>query len=228
MQPDTTQATSSVVTISRATAAGDFNSGLRNYACAKADWGLREKAAQLYGWADRFNSHFGLNLTTPAIGIDRLPARTLGTYRPANGLGIDDEVVINVRWLHRSAADVMRTLLHEMLHQWQHHYGQPSTGAYHNDEFQAKARELGIPCNAKGHNLGTVAGSPLHRLLGAHGIQADTCIKEAGGALAGPGSKLKKWSCGCTNVRCAVELQALCERCGKRFVRVVRLTAPNP
>ncbi len=32
-----------------------------------------------------------------------------------------------------------------------------------------------------------------------------------------PGSKLKKWSCGCTNVRVAVELDALCRRCGRPF-----------
>jgi len=38
--------------------------------------------------------------------------------------------------------------------------------------------------------------------------------------LAG-NSKLKKWSCGCTNVRCAVELRAWCCRCGKPFVQAL-------
>ncbi|MEW5953285.1 MAG: SprT-like domain-containing protein [Bacillota bacterium] len=31
------------------------------------------------------------------------------------------------------------------------------------------------------------------------------------------GSKMKKWTCGCTIVRCAVQLEARCGRCGKRF-----------
>lgn len=170
MQTGTTQAIISAATISHGSASTDdfyfdFNSRLRNHACTKGEWSLREMAEQLYGWADRFNTHFSLNLTTPAIGIDPLPLRTLGTYRPANGFGIDHEVVINARRLNRSVADVLRTLLHEMLHQWQWRYGQPSTGGYHNHEFQAKARELGIPCDAKGHDLGTIAGSPLDELL---------------------------------------------------------------
>ncbi|HBV97360.1 MAG: hypothetical protein JL50_08685 [Peptococcaceae bacterium BICA1-7] len=31
------------------------------------------------------------------------------------------------------------------------------------------------------------------------------------------GSKMKKWFCGCTIVRCAVELNATCGRCGRKF-----------
>lgn len=197
----------------------DFNSRLRNHACSKDEWSLREMAEYLYGWADRFNTHFSLNLTTPAIGIDQIPPRKLGTYRAANGFGIDDEVVINARHLHRPVADVLRTLLHEMLHQWQHHHGQPSSGNYHNDEFQAKARELGIPCDAKGHDLGTIAGSPLDELLKTYGIHSDTEIKAAPDKE--PRSKLKKWSCGCTNVRCAVDLRARCERCDRPFLLVL-------
>ena len=30
-------------------------------------------------------------------------------------------------------------------------------------------------------------------------------------------TKMKKWSCGCTNVRCAVILEAYCEKCGSSF-----------
>jgi hypothetical protein len=35
----------------------------------------------------------------------------------------------------------------------------------------------------------------------------------------GSGSKLKKWYCGCTNVRCAVDLVATCNGCGNLFER---------
>lgn len=31
------------------------------------------------------------------------------------------------------------------------------------------------------------------------------------------GSRMKKWVCGCTIVRCAVELNATCGRCGRKF-----------
>ena len=198
----------------------DFNSLLRNHSCSKAEWSERELANVLYGWADRFNTQFSLNLTTPAIGLAKLPSHTLGHYRSVpNAFGIDDEVVISLCHLDRSLAEILRTLLHEMLHQWQHHHGHPSKNAHHNDEFRAKAMALGIPTNKRGHSLGVVAGSPFDQLVQEMGIETVTGIKVPGSKPTGPGSKLKKWSCGCTNVRCAVELHALCHRCGKRFER---------
>ena len=36
-----------------------FNAALRSHAGANDIWRLRELAAMLYGWAERFNSHFG-------------------------------------------------------------------------------------------------------------------------------------------------------------------------
>jgi len=30
-------------------------------------------------------------------------------------------------------------------------------------------------------------------------------------------TKMKKWSCGCTNIRCAVDLDATCNKCGQKF-----------
>jgi hypothetical protein len=128
-------------------------------------------------------------------------------------------VVINRRHLDRPWAEVLQTLLHEMLHQWQHHHGQPSR-RHHNEQYRLKAQSLGIPCDARGVSLGIVAGSAFAVLLQGHGITVATGPVDAGrAAIRGPGSKLKKWRCGCTNVRCAVELTARCERCGERFVR---------
>ena len=200
-----------------------FNAALRSYASANDIWRLRDLAAMLYGWAERFNSQFGLNVTTPAIAV--APVRPLGTYCPSpNGFGIDDEVVISSRHLRRTPAEILRTLLHEMVHQWQHRHGRPgkTRGSHHNLEFRAKCAELGIPCDARGCSVGVVAGSPFDVLLRAHGAAAqDSLLAAAAAGVAGagsaPGSKLKKWRCGCTNVRCAVGLDARCLRCGERF-----------
>lgn len=65
--------------------------------------------------------------------------RTLGSYRAANGFGLDDEVVLNTRHLDRPMAEVLRTLLHEMLHQWQQRLGTPGKNNYHNQEYRDKA-----------------------------------------------------------------------------------------
>jgi hypothetical protein len=226
MQTNSTQVTSVSSSIADQPAADEFIGRLRRHATTKTDWKLREVIAGFHTWADRFNTHFGLGLSTPAIGIDKLPASVAGRYRPANGFGIDDEVVISFRHLQRDpVADVLDTLLHEMLHQWQQRHGQPGAGGYHNEEFQAKARELGIPCDAKGMSLGAEPNSPFGALLKAHGIEVPPSTAAKGDAAAGnadpSGSKVKKWSCGCTSVRCEVELHALCERCGKRFLRVL-------
>lgn len=37
------------------------------------------------------------------------------------------------------------------------------------------------------------------------------------GMKAKVGSRMKKWSCGCTTVRCAIKLLATCEKCGHGF-----------
>lgn len=223
MLPAASPSIISVATMSHVSAGAvdfDFNSLLRNHSCAKAEWSERELANMLYDWADRFNTQFSLNLTTPAIGLAKLPSRTMGHYRPVpNAFGIDDEVVISLRYLDLPFAETLDTLLHEMLHQWQHHHGHPSKNAHHNDEFRAKAMELGIPTDKRGHSSGVVAESPFDQLLQEMGVETVTGIKVPGSKPKGPGSKLKKWSCGCTNVRCAVELHAHCDRCGKRFER---------
>ena len=194
-----------------------FNAALRTHACAHPDWRLRELAHILYTWAERFDAHFGLNVTAPAIAVDTI--RALGHYRSVpNGFGIDDEVVIANRTLARPFHDVLAVLLHEMLHQWQHHHGRPARGNYHNTELRAKCTELGIPTNTRGYFLGIVADSPFGRLLREHGITANSYLQLTSAlAAARPGSRLKKWRCRCTIVRCAVELHANCEHCHTPF-----------
>ena len=197
----------------------EFNSKLRVHACSKDSWRPRLLAKDLYTWAQRFNSYFSLNLSTPAIGIEAMGVRTLGSYRAANGFGLDDEVVLNTRHLDRPMAEVLRTLLHEMLHQWQQRFGTPGKNNYHNQGYRDKAKELGIPCDEKGQSLGIDPDSPFVGLLGTNGVPVDTTPRVEAPSQKGPGSKLKKWSCGCTNVRCAVELSAHCMKCHQSFVK---------
>jgi hypothetical protein len=181
--------------------------------------------------SDRHSTTFPPQTALPQVdqlrAIAVAPVRPLGTYCPLpNGFCIDDEVVISTRHLRRPSAEILRTLLNEMVHQWQHRHGRPgkTRGSHHNLELRAKCAELGIPCDVRGCSVGIVAGSPFHVLLRTHGAGAQDSLLAAAAAAAGvagagpaPGSKLKKWHCGCTNVRCAVELDARCQRCGERF-----------
>ena len=173
-------------------------------------------------WGDRFNQVFRLGLRTPAIRLEPISRQRLGTYRYGrNGFGIRDEITLNSKYMDRPLAEQLATLLHELLHEWQSLYGKPGRRHYHNREFQQKACLYGLLVDARGHHLGIEAGR-FTILLAQHGVDAsvlpfpDPDTPTARRKRRGD-SKLKKWTCGCTNVRCAVELAAHCERCGNRF-----------
>ena len=119
---------------------------------------------------------------------------------------------------------ILTTLVHEMTHSWQALYGKPSNSWFHNKEFLLKMLEFGITCNSTGCHLGL--GDPFVYFLRQHGIVFDHVTElEPDGILKIPPkakpkgkSKLKKWTCGCTNIRVAVkDFAAECLKCGNKF-----------
>ena len=56
-----------------------------------------------------------------------------------------DEIALNpAHFASRPTAGTLSTLAHEMAHLWQHHFGTPSRTGYHNKEWAAKMREIGL------------------------------------------------------------------------------------
>ena len=113
-----------------------------------------------------------------------------------------------------------------MTHAWQTQYGKPSNSWYHNKEFCCKLLEFGVACNKAGWNYGVK--DPFVSILKKHGIVINQPMNTDGLIKIPPitkpkgKSKLKKWSCGCTNVRVAVkDFQAKCIRCGNDFERAI-------
>ena len=200
----------------------EINHALRDHELTARDWPWAELVSTLHAWMERFNVEFKLDIEIPAIQVEALPFRTLGTYRSGrNGFALKDEITINARRVQRPLGRILATLLHELLHEWQDKHGRPGKRNYHNIEFRAKARSLGLIVNRRGHTQ-VVAGH-FTDILNKHGIGFEptpTPSVELPVTVNGPGSKLKKWSCGCTNVRAAVELKALCGRCRRWFVQV--------
>ncbi len=196
-----------------------INDVLKEHAVVVEDWRYRELASLLHEWAGRCNHEFALGIETPAIQIDVTRLRAYGTYRRGrNGFGLRHEVTVNACYLDRPLANVLTTLLHELLHEWQELHGQPGSGRYHNVQFQQKAREYGLVVDQRGCTLGVVSG-PFIELLARYGVDASTVllIPQNGEQRRRGESKMKKWSCGCTNVRAAVELEAECLKCGRMF-----------
>lgn len=67
--------------------AADINHALRDHESTTRDWPWAELASTLHVWTERFNVEFKLDVTIPAIQVEALPFRTLGTYRSGrNGL----------------------------------------------------------------------------------------------------------------------------------------------
>jgi hypothetical protein len=176
---------------------------------------------RLYTWFDRFNERFfEQKLQTPAISFRTTGIKRLGHYVIGrNDFGLKRNININQLYVNLPLKEILGILLHEMVHQWQVEFRKrKGRGNYHNIEFMKKTEELGIPSSKRGVTLGY--GDPFVALLREQGVNAEITIgRDAPLLIPIPGkSKLKKWSCGCTNVRVAIEdFWAICLKCENEF-----------
>ena len=189
------------------------------------DWELSDLADRLYWWVDYFNFTFFKDqpVPVPVISFERTNVNNLGHYVIGrNAIGVKENININNVHLKRPLWEILATLLHELTHSWQASYGRPSNNWYHNNEFRSKMREFGIFTNKKGCHI--KVGDPFVAVLKGQGIEFVDVDQSDGIIILPPTvkpkgkSKLKKWSCGCTNIRVAVkDFEAKCLRCGNLF-----------
>ena len=72
---------------------------------------------------------------------------------------IVDEIALNpATFIGRTDKEIISTLVHEMCHLWQAHFGKPGRGGYHNKEWAAKMRELGLVPSQTGEPGGKQTG----------------------------------------------------------------------
>jgi hypothetical protein len=187
------------------------------------DWIFSTIAGELYWWVDFFNIAFFKDqpVPIPVIAFSKDRITTKGHFKSKhNGFGVTNTLVLNRNHLDLPMFETLVTLLHELTHAWQALYGTPSTSWFHNQEFRQKMADCGITCDAKGHH--THLGDPFVFLLQQHGVllsgDGDALIQVAPMPRRRGQSKLKKWSCGCTNVRVAVrDFKAQCLKCKNLF-----------
>ena len=186
-------------------------------------WHGRNLIGTLQEWASRFIVEFKLDIPEVVLCVDTLPISTFGHFRCGhNGFGLKGEIALNARHLSGPTGqwEVLGTLLKQLLHGWQQAHGTPAKRGHHNREFREKAASLGLLVDEKGL-LGFAADGPFKALLHRHGISAPTEETPIPARRPRGESKQKKWTCGCTNIRCAVaDLHAQCLKCAQVFRRV--------
>lgn len=115
---------------------------------------------------DHFNRHlFGGELAPVLLNFSRL-ARTYGFFAPERwqGEGRDGchEISLNPAHLAtRTPREVASTLVHEMVHAWQHEHGKPSRSGYHNREWASKMEAVGLTPSATGEPGGAKTGQQM-------------------------------------------------------------------
>ena len=88
---------------------------------------------------------FGASLTPLPIRLSGRMATRLGHFDPGSRLTPSEIVMSRMHIVKHGWREAMQTLLHEMVHQWQHETGGPLD---HGVGFRVKCREVGITAAA--------------------------------------------------------------------------------
>ena len=131
---------------------------------------------------DHFNHElFGSQLPACLITMQRHKgaygyfsgARFASTDNPQE---VTDEIALNpAHFASRPTAGTLSTLAHEMAHLWQHHFGTPSRTGYHNKEWAAKMREIGLIPTDTGQPGGKDTGQKVTHFIEPGGRFEQAC-----------------------------------------------------
>jgi hypothetical protein len=84
---------------------------------------------------------------------------------------VTDEIALNPSYFDTcSTEDVLSTLVHEMVHLKQHHFGKPSRSAYHNKEWAKMMCEIGLIPSHTGEPGGRQTGQRMSDYIEQGGL----------------------------------------------------------
>jgi predicted SprT family Zn-dependent metalloprotease len=119
--------------------------------------------AELEQAFDHFNARlFGGQLPRCLLTLQR-EKQTCG-YFSAQRFGDQsgnrvDEIALNPAYFAvEPLQEIMQTIVHEMVHLWQWHFGTPGRGRYHNDEWANKMESIGLMPSSTGEPGGRRTG----------------------------------------------------------------------
>lgn len=99
---------------------------------------------------DYFNKHLFSGQLPPCLITFQRKNQTRGyfsheRFEHGDDGACTDEIALNPsHFRERGTKEVLSTLVHEMVHLWQYHFGKPGRGGYHNREWADKMEELGL------------------------------------------------------------------------------------
>src|SRR6266705_5200432 len=87
-----------------------------------------------------------------------------------------DEIALNPSHFNaQTTEEVLSTLVHEMAHLWQHHFGKPSRSSYHNRQWAGKMGTIGLCPSDTGKEGGKRTGQHMNHYVLAGGAYARAC-----------------------------------------------------
>ena len=119
---------------------------------------------QAYDW---FNAQLFYNALPSCLITLQRHARTRGYYSNDRfehraGSGTTDEIALNPdTFRERSDKQILSTLVHEMVHCWQRHFGNVGRSGYHNKEWAARMIAVGLMPTDTGEVGGKTTGQSV-------------------------------------------------------------------
>lgn len=151
-----------------------------------------------------------------------------------DGSEVTDEIALNLtHFKSRTTEESLSTLVHEMCHLEQHHWGKPSRTSYHNQEWAGMMTAMGLIPTATGLPGGKQTGQRMHHYIQPGGPfdRTATELMKSGFAVryvelwSDPEARRKKAAsktrytcptCG-LNAWAKPEINLVCGDCGERM-----------
>lgn len=110
-----------------------------------------------------------------------------GRFGVRDGQAVTDEIALNPSHFRaRTDEESLSTLVHEMVHLWQHHFGKPSRTSYHNKEWAAQMRAVGLIPSDTGQEGGKETGQTVSHYIEAGGRFERACRELIGDGFTLP------------------------------------------
>jgi predicted SprT family Zn-dependent metalloprotease len=101
-----------------------------------------------------------------------------GRFGSVDGKEVTDEIALNPsHFRERTTEQSLSTLVHEMAHLQQHHFGKPSRTSYHNKEWAGMMKAVGLIPSDTGAPGGKEVGQKVSHYIAPGGPFATACAE---------------------------------------------------